>query len=106
MATSKRKHLPALNPARLLVTLQQIAALNIPVEAQRAVAESLKAAANPQSESPEVVIRTLPRTERDRIQTARKDYARTLKAPINRGKAALMAMGDAEWDALLKDGDA
>ena len=94
-------HLPALNAARLQVTLDALNALAISDAAKQALAASITAAANPQAERPDVVIRTLDEDRRQRITDAQADYARVLRGPVQRGRAALEAMSDEEWTAML-----
>jgi len=106
----KRDHLPALNPARLIVTLQQINAMDLPTEAKQAVAASLQEATNPDAEKTEVVIATLDQDEQDAINAAQADYRKTMGRMAARGRAALEAMSDEEWQKAVdaqeaKNGD-
>lgn len=99
----KNDHIPALNPARLDLTLQALDALPISAAGKRAVAASLKAATNPQAEAPHVVIATLEKDRRERIHAAQKQYAAVFNAPAKRGKAALQNMSDSEWNAMVEE---
>lgn len=98
---STRRHVPALNPARLALTLQQIEALPVPQAAKVAASETLRAAANPKGERPDIVIKTLDPDRRERIETAQAQYTPILSGPIKRGGAALLAMSDDEFQDLL-----
>lgn len=93
-----RSHLPALNEARLALTLQALGkASSIPAEAKRALEQSLLAARNPNAERPDVAIETLDPRERADVKAAQADYARILGGPLARGRAALLQMSDEEW---------
>jgi hypothetical protein len=70
------------------------------------VAATLKAAANPQAESPNVVIETLDEDRRDRIKDAIAGYAEVFAGPMKRGKAALQAMSEDEWQKAIDDQEA
>lgn len=99
--TPARAHIPALNPARLDLTLQALNSLPISASGKRAVAASLKAATNPQAEAPHVVIASLDKERRGRIEAAMKGYAAILNAPNRRGRAALQAISETEWQAAV-----
>jgi hypothetical protein len=101
-----RSHLPALNQARLTLTLQQLKDEPvIPVEAKRAITDSLQAATNPNAESPSVVIASLDKADQDAVRTAQTFYAQTMGRMNRRGRAALMQMSDAEFEARLGQTD-
>jgi len=101
-----RSHLPALNEARLALTLQALdKASVIPAEAKRALAQSLQAARNPNAERPDVAIETLDPRERADVKAAQADYGRILGDPLARGRIALMRMSDEEWRTVTGQSD-
>jgi len=103
-APNKRTHLPALSQLELEAFQQRLAALPGVSEAGKVVVmQSMRAAANPQAESPRVVIETLDQDRRERIKEAAAGYADIFSAPARRGKAALKAMNDEEWQKAVDD---
>ena len=105
-APNKRTHLPALNPLELEAFQKRLEALRVVSGgAKSVVMKSMRAAANSQAETPQTVIKTLEPDEQERVRRASQDYARTLGGMNARGKAALMTMTDAEFEALLRGGE-
>lgn len=100
-----RKHLPAFSQVqRDLMQLQMSADTRIPPAVNRAVMASLNSAANPNAESPEVVIQTLDIEERLNVQQAMLGYQQTFAGVGSRGRNALMF--DSSIDELVNsEGD-
>lgn len=100
-----RKHLPAFSQVqRDLMQLQMSADARIPPAVNRAVMASLNSAANPNAESPEVVIQTLDEGERNLVLQSLPAYQQILGAPGLRGKNAMMF--DSSIDDLVNsEGD-
>ena len=99
----KRQHVPALNPARLIVTLQQIAALDIPTEAKQVVSDILKTASNPRAESAETVIGTMDMDQQQQIREAMPEYAQVFSSSLARGRAELAALSEDEWNQAVRE---
>lgn len=96
----KRLHLPRLDRLQLEAFQARLEALQgVSQEGKAAVMLSMRAAANPNAESPETVIKTLPDEMRQEIAFASQGYAQTLTGVQSRGAAALMM--DMEFDSLL-----
>jgi hypothetical protein len=98
------KHIPALSPDSLTVALQQLERVNMPAAAKKAIADMLKAAANPESEHPAEVMKTLPGERKINVQTTALTVQKTAKDIAGRGRAGLLAMSAEEWQRLI-DGE-
>jgi hypothetical protein len=61
---------------------------------------SLNAAANKKAETPEVVIQSLEREERDNVMLSMQGYAQTFNGIAARGRNKLMM--DVELDSLIE----
>lgn len=72
---------------------------------KRAVMRSLEAAANPDAESPEVVIASLPKERRDTVLSHVRDFMLFSGGLMKRGRDKLAAMSDAEWQRLVNEGN-
>lgn len=95
-------HLPALTPLELEAVQQRLtAAPNISTAGKAVVMQSLRAAANPNAESPDVVIKTLDADEKRAVKEAQAGYTQALNAPLSRGRARLMQMSADEWDKVI-----
>lgn len=100
----KRSHLPSLSQVqRDMLSMQMQADARIPATVSAAIMASMNAAANKDAETPDVVIRSLEEGERRAVTENLPIYSAILSAPANRGKQKLLAMTDAEWDALLDE---
>lgn len=100
---SQRKHIPALSPAELELALLKMQDLHISSGAKAQLADMLKAAANPSSQSAEAIIATLdPQRRKDILATAEtvsKQAVRTAR----RGSKALRKMSEAEFQRLVDE---
>lgn len=97
----KRPHLPALKPASFDVFMRSLESLPISRAAKTAVQQSMTVATNPNAESPDAVIRAMDTETQRSIRQAQASYVNVLASPVNRGKAALIAMTDDEFERLL-----
>ena len=100
---TERKHIPALHPDTLTVLLQNIDALNISKGAKVQLRDMLRAAANPDNERIDVIIRTMSKAEQQDIAATTQAVSDFTASMVTRGGAKLMAMSDEEWNALLND---
>jgi len=106
--TRRPAHLPPLPDAQRAAAIEQIRASNLHPDAKRQLIAMLEAAANPDAEAPDVVIQSLEPERRDNILETVRALDRFTGALAARGRAALLAMPDAEFDVLVdeaNDGD-
>jgi hypothetical protein len=99
----KRTHIPALSPEEIQVAMQKLQATRIPPAAKKQLAAMIQAAANPNSETPEAVIKTLPEKRRAQIKELTTDINQHTAGVLQRAGDALEAMSDAEWDRLVEE---
>lgn len=101
---NKRKHLPSLDKLQLEAFKARLASVTqISAEGKEAVMLSMLAAANPNAESPEVVIRTLDPEMQQLIAAASQGYQQTFGGIQARGRISLML--DMEIDGLIDSED-
>lgn len=96
-------HLPQLNPLELEAALARLAQTNLSAAGKALIASQLRAAANPNAEAPEVVIKSLAKARKEDIQQTQTDLGGMTALITARGGAALLALSDAEWDALVNE---
>jgi hypothetical protein len=97
----KRSHLPSLSKIqRDLLALEMQADARIPNYVNQAVMASFNAAANRDSETPEVVIQTLDEPEKQIALLSMQGYAQTFNGIAARGRNKLMM--DSELDTLIQ----
>jgi hypothetical protein len=97
----KRSHLPSLSKIqRDLLALEMQADKRIPNYVNQAVMASFNAAANRDAETPEVVIQTLDKEDRDNVLLSMQGYAQTFNGIAARGRNKLMM--DLELDSLIE----
>jgi hypothetical protein len=84
-----------------MLQMQMNADSRIPPIVSQAVMQSFNAAANPNAETPEVVIKSLDPDERTNVQTAMTGYSQILGNVGSRGKMRLML--DSELDSMIQD---
>lgn len=99
----KRKHIPALKPDQLTQAIQKLQEAKLPPAAKQQLERMLLAAANPQNETVEVIIQTLPAHRRKRIQATAEGLHKNMQAVISRAKRSLMDMSNAEWERLVEE---
>lgn len=103
MAKKRNRRIPALLPDQLTGALQRLQALHIDNAGKQKLQAMLEAAANPDSQRVEVVVSSLPASRRKSVKsTASKVSART-RTVLKRAESQLMAMSEAEWEALVKE---
>lgn len=102
---SERDHLPALTPEALELVRYQLANLNVSDAAKRQLMAMLLAAADPDAESLENVIAALPDERRAEVDAATGALKATFTDIEARGSAALLALSDDDWNALIDEGD-
>ena len=93
--------LPALNPLELDAALTAIDQLDIPVAAKAQVKAMLTAAANPDAESPGVVLQTLDPERQTNAEQIMQTLGATFTLAARRGADAINALDDAEWEQLV-----
>jgi len=64
------------------------------------VANILKAAANPNAETPDVILATLEPERRRLVDGLKQETSAQMLTVHERGKMALLSMSDDEWNAL------
>jgi hypothetical protein len=101
--TKRRKHLPALTPDRLKLTLADIDNLNLRKSAKGILKGMLTAASNPHSEAPGVIIQTLPPERQADIAAIQKAMAVPFSDRVKSGVAGLLLIDDAEWTRLVDE---
>lgn len=94
-------HLPSLNPLEMDAALTAIDQLDIPVAAKAQVKAMLIAAANPDAESPGVVLQTLDPERQTNAEQMIQTLGATFTLAARRGADALNALDDAEWERLV-----
>lgn len=103
MAKRKLKHIPALKPAELELALLKLdEQKNLSRAAKQQLAEMLKAAANPASQSADAVIATLSQARRKDIEDTASGVAKRTMKTARRGSKALRAMDADEFEALVE----
>jgi len=96
-------HLPQLNPLELEAALARLQQTNLSPAGKALIASQLRAAANPNAEAPEVVIKSLAKERRADVETTQLNLGGMTARITSRGGAALLALSDAEWDALVNE---
>ena len=99
-----RSHLPSLSQVQrdmLQMTMQSDPRLTTAIVQN--VMASFNAAANPQAETPRVVIDSLPQEERALIVPYEASYGQILGRTAIQGQNALMQMTDEQWNSLIDD---
>lgn len=94
--------MPPLREAELTLALQQLQALQIGAAEKNAIADMLRAAANPDAEQVDVVIASLEQQRQANIGATVKELAAVSQAVTGRARAGLWGMSDAEWDRLVQ----
>lgn len=103
VSKKKLKHIPALPPDSLVVALQKLDMSTLSERGRLRIAQMLKAAANPNAETPEAVMKAMPKERQ-------KDMKATVKAMDNltlgvaqRGRERLLAMDASEFEKLVSE---
>lgn len=90
-----------LSPSQVEAALLSLQNLPIDDDSKRVLRDIVLASANPDSERPDVVIATMEPERQQQIVDLIDQIAEQSAANIARGKAALEAMSDAEWERLV-----
>ena len=98
-----RKHIPALKPDQLTQAIQKLQEAKLPPAAKDQLARMIQAAANPQNETVEVIIQTLPAHRRKRIQATAEGLHKNMQIVTSRAKRLLMDMSATEWERLVEE---
>lgn len=98
---AKRTHVPALNKDKLALALQHMDQTRIAPASKELLKNIIRAAANPKAESADAVILTMPTERRQNVTATQKTVSRHVSGVTSRGKAALDALSDSEWDRLV-----
>lgn len=99
----KRTHVPGLDALSLEAALARLEALKISGAATRKLAAILKAASNPDNDKIEVIVQTLEPERKALVTETAKQVRATTREVTARGKAALNAMSQEEWEQLVND---
>ena len=100
---AQRKHIPALSPAELELALLKMQELHISSGAKAQLADMLKAAAHPASQSAEAIIATLDPQRRKDVEDMATGMARQSLSVARRGSKALRGMSEAEFQRLVDE---
>jgi hypothetical protein len=87
----------------LQVALDKLAQSGINKDAQRAIANTLKAAANPHHGKADVIVKSLPKERQRMIHKTMAGVKKISDAIMTRGKKGLLDMAQDEWDALVNE---
>lgn len=98
-----RKHIPALKPLELEAALARLDKTKLSPRGKQLIAQMLAAAANPNSEAPEVVIQTLSPERQANIEQTQREIGGVMLGAVRRGGAELTAISDADWDRLVAE---
>lgn len=90
-----------LNPSKLQSAFLKLDLTNLPDRHKRTLKQFALVQVNPDSQKPDVVARKLKRKRRKQVEGALKPIARALRTPQARGRDALEAMDDSEWEGLI-----
>lgn len=100
----KTSKVPQLSPDKLIKALQTLEGLRIDESSKRMIASVLKAAANPDAESPIEAIKMLP-PARQQNATVTAMASRLIRSRVmERAAEEINSLSDAEWEAL-QDGE-
>lgn len=99
----KKTHVPQLGSDKLRLAIEDLAKLNIGTPAKRQISNILYAAANPDNERIDVVLKTLPNARRRNVEKTAQEVSKVTNKVVSRGRAKLMDMSQAEWSALVQN---
>lgn len=95
--------MPSLPDDKLKAVLDQVQGLPIDEASKRVLADSLRAASNPNNERIDVVMKTLEPIRRKMIEKTAKGLRSLNAETMARGKERLEAISDDEWQRLIDD---
>lgn len=99
----KIRKIPALPPQRLKAALDQLQRTTLAPAAKRQLEAMLRAAANPEAETPENVIRTLEPERRANVEATIQTLSGHRRSVTARGRDALMRLSDDEFDLMVQE---
>ncbi len=102
---SKRRHIPALTPNRLKLALEQIDGANLSKHTRETLKGMVRAAANPQAETPEAVLRSLSPERQQDILALQRELRTQTRGVVQRGREGLLGMSESEWQALIEEAE-
>ncbi len=98
------RHIPQLTPEQLIAAMEKVqAAPNVSQRGKETMIAMMQAAANPASQSPEQLVKTLPAERQANIAEIAKTYSTATKAIAKRGKAELEKISAKEWNRLVEE---
>lgn len=100
-AKKKRTHVPQLQPNDLTVALDNLANLKIPTASKRVLGDILRAAANPNNERIDVIVKSLEPTRQKLVKKTARQVREVTRDVTSRGRAGLEEMSDEEWQKLV-----
>ncbi len=99
------RRVPALNPNELAQAALVINSLHISKGGKETLKQIVQAAANPNAERVDVVIQSLPPTERSTVMQSAA-AVQTVNAGVRgRARRALLDMPDDDWQKLLSEAE-
>lgn len=101
----KRRHIPALTPNRLQMALEQIDGAKLSKHTRETLKGMVKAAANPQAETPEAVLRSLPPERQQDILALQRELRTQVQGFVQRAHEGLLGMSEAAWQALVEEAE-
>jgi hypothetical protein len=96
-------HVPALDNLQLEAALLRLQDVPISKDARNTLADILKAAANPDSERIDVVIKTLPPERRRNVDRTAARVSKVTKGVTARARAGLQDMSEEAWNRLVDE---
>jgi hypothetical protein len=103
VAKRKPKTIPRLSPEKLQLAIQEVQASRLSAAAKQTVIAMLQAAANPDSQRIDVVLRTLQPDRRRTIERTASKVNEATNKTLARARAALLELSDDEWQRLVDD---
>lgn len=98
-----RKHIPALTPEQMQAAFQKLQDTRLPLAAKKQLQRMLEAAANPNGETVETIIRTLATDRRQLVNDMAAAFTRQSSMVTKRAGQGLDAIPDDEWDRLVNE---
>jgi hypothetical protein len=96
--------LPALRPDQLQAKLDELADLHgVSGAGKQLIAASLRAASTGEAETAASTIRSLPPERQREVLRGQQMLAAARVSKMASARAGLLAMSDAEWDALVEE---
>jgi D-alanine-D-alanine ligase-like ATP-grasp enzyme len=98
------KHIPALSPERLTVALDKLKQQkNLSPAAKRQLEQMMRTAANPNNDSLNTIIKTMPKERQTQIKAMAVALTRQTGKAVQRGNVGLDAISSDEWERLVNE---